>query len=419
MKQNRISMLFFYMLLLTLFLGNRHVLAKQKEPMVSREAYIKQLQGKIKAYQKENEQIQTYLEEWLESKPKKEQLTQKDCIITMNQIDEFLYGTGQEDPNLIAAIRKKNRIHGLEGAPEAVKKAMYHLFFQGIFVGKSNGTYTHTRLVQLKEGLTKKEIEAICVREFQKEQRKKISPDGQVIRETKLPKNSKNFSYILESVPNEFYEKKFHYQMCTYYFHPKELRDYATPARLYRKPYIIVYLGAHNKMEEKRYKMRDIVNNHIDQWCHTLEENLKCRLNFNYKTSGQTWLNALRSTYDMTGSKEENQALTNEIKQYMRAAKKNKVILKTSHIFVEPSTLYYDFGYYLRAHIRFQIVSATEIPDADSKKQEEKLIYGSPVYLKHLTRNKWMTRIFDFEVGSCDSASLGDDFVMLHDDFVD
>ncbi|BCN32378.1 hypothetical protein [Anaeromicropila herbilytica] len=95
----------------------------------------------------------------------------------------------------------------------------------------------------------------------------------------------------------------------------------------------------------------------------TVKTNLEARLSVDYRTVGTKWINKLRGTYyifDFGDSDDafQNKRITDDIKEYVKAMKKNKVIIKSSIVSVELSTLHDSNGYFLRACIRFKVVSA-------------------------------------------------------------
>ena len=78
-------------------------------------------------------------------------------------------------------------------------------------VGKSDGTYSSTRKFLPKTKITKGEAKKMINRLKNKGKRFKLSYDGQVLRIINLPKNYKDYPYILASFPNSYYEKKMWY----------------------------------------------------------------------------------------------------------------------------------------------------------------------------------------------------------------
>ena len=97
---------------------------------------------------------------------------------------------------------------------------------------------------------------------------------------------------------------------------------------------------------------------------------------------------------------------TRDIKKYVSLIKKNKIVVQ-GKVSVEPSTLYYYNGYYMRAYIKFKVNCAGNY--------KEDFIYGG-AYFNNLKKNQWKTMYVDIEVGSATGGSLGDDFAVFNDD---
>lgn len=321
-------------------------------------------------------------------------ITNEQAAVLAERTDEKLHGT-DFNGDLVSEITKKKRIADLSKADPSMKTEIVKVFSKGIMVGESRGNYTHSRVFNPKGTLTSKEANVIYTRLATSSKRMKLSPDGQIIRTTNLPTNYKYFNYILESFPNAFYEKKFGYQLSKYYYKPVEFKDYANPARLKNKSF-------------NGYKMQDVLDANLDTWAKKVQTNLQTRLNVDYRTIDNDWVNRLRSTYYIYGDATSDKRKTDYIKEYVAKVKKNKVIVKGT-VSVEPSVLYYDLGYYMRAYIRFKVDNATNM------NVEEDLIYGKVVYLPNLEKDKWISMYVDIELGSANGYSNGEDYAVFSD----
>lgn len=81
---------------------------------------------------------------------------------------------------------------------------------------------------------------------------------------------------------------------------------------------------------------------------------------------------------------------------YRKWTAEDHVTVKSSKIIVEPSTLYYDTGIYIRAYIRFK-VTTDKMYTAENWDQND-LIWGSgtqSVCFPGLKNNKWYTAVVD------------------------
>jgi hypothetical protein len=302
-------------------------------------------------------------------------ITRADAAVLAERADEILYGAEYQQALYYQIIDKK-RISDLGKIEKEKQDEVVKVFEKGIMVGYSNGKYTQNRSFKGNDKLLKSEVNKIMERITKPSGRKKISPDGQVTRTTKLPKNYKSYSYILESFPNSFYEEKFYYQLRGWGWNPVYLEDYSSPKDL--------------------KKCSPDIETYREHWCALVEKNLQCRLNFNYKTVNDEWISKLRSTYPIYWDKSMNEDYMDAIKQYVRIAKKNKVIIKSSKVTVEPSSMYYisGEGFMVRCYVRFKIESAASFYTYESRNQRL-MIYGSNINLKGLKKNKWYTATFD------------------------
>ncbi|BCN32399.1 hypothetical protein [Anaeromicropila herbilytica] len=341
-------------------------------------------------------------------------IKREDAALLTNRADEILHGkTYNED--LYHQVKNKKRIKDLNKVSASKRDAVIKVFEKGIIVGDYDGIFTHDRTFRGKDNLNSSEASTILVRLTNKKKRRKISPDGQVIRTTNLPKNYKNYEYILASFPNSFYEMKMDWQLGSYFNDngrkrkPVEYKDYVRPVNIKKKKFIT---GAN----DDKYNMEDILNAYLDQWVNKVKTNLETRLNVDYRTVGTKWINKLRGTYyifDFGDSDDafQNKRRTDDIKEYVKVMKKNKVIIKSSIVSVEPSTLYDAGGYFIRACIRFKVVSAKNMSN------KANLIFGDN-YIKNLKKGKWKTMYVDIGIGTQNGSSLGEDYAVYEDDIM-
>ena len=230
--------------------------------------------------------------------------------------------------------------------------------------------------------------------------RAKLSPDGQLIRTTNLPKNAKDYEYILETYPNSFYEMKFIYQRAKYYYEPKELVDYASPAKFKD----ISFHGG---------DMQDVLNKYLDTWMKRVETNLSSRLNVDYRTIDNEWINTLRSAYTQYGDADSDKRITDDIIDYVKQVKKNKIVIQSKVISVEPSTLYKHGTYYVRAYIKFKVTYS------GTKLTAENLICGDSIWMPKLKKNTWYAGIYDIKLGTINGSSDGSDYYVTNDSLLD
>ncbi len=330
----------------------------------------------------------------------------EDAAVLANRADELLHGSDYNE-KLYHDIEDKKRISDLNKVSKEKQDEVIKVFQKGIMIGSSNGAYTHDRTFKGKTKLKISDVAGILKRVKTKSSRYKISPDGQVIRTTKLPKNYKSYDYILASFPNSFYEEKFLYQTIKWGRTIKNLVDYASPKDL-KKRSITVY--------DQEYKLSDILEKYQDKWCEKVERNLSYRLNVNYKTIDDKWIKGLRNTYPIFSDESMNSNYKKVITDYANRVKRNKIIITSSQISVEPSTMFYciGMGYMVRCYVKFKITSANKFYSYSSGDQKL-MIYGTDVYLDGLKKNVWYEATFDVGLTGNSMTDTGDGYAVTTD----
>lgn len=148
-----------------------------------------------------------------------------------------------------------------------------------------------------------------------------FDPYGREIRTTNLPKNYKDFPYILKDVPNEMYEMPFHSETWT----GIEAR---TPSDVAKSSYI--------KREN------------VDVWKKKIEDYYANVLNIDFTTIDNEWAKRVRKDINMLGGDEE-------MRDYVKWAKKNKIKAE-GHFVAEPSMIYFDgMNFRMRAKFKFKV----------------------------------------------------------------
>ena len=133
-------------------------------------------------------------------------LTYQRAAQMLERADEKLNGT-KYDNDMYERIVKYKRISDRKKASKELKKDLTICFIKGIMIGKSNGKYSQSRKLTPKSKVTESDAKTFITRLKDKKKRIKLTWDGQVTRKTNLPKNYKDYPYILASFPNSFYEK--------------------------------------------------------------------------------------------------------------------------------------------------------------------------------------------------------------------
>ena len=255
-------------------------------------------------------------------------IKKEDAAVIANRADELIHGTKYDKKELCKQIKHKKRLTNLNSVTKSKQDSVIKVYAKGIMIGASNGLYTHSRKFNGKEALTMSEAKILASRVKTPSKRRKLSPDGQLIRTTNLPKGNKkqtfpkptkelpyqikhyptykDYPYILASFPNSFYENMFLYSRGISGKKKVELKDYASPAKLLKKKYF---------NEEQGYLLKDVLENHLDGWTKKAEINLKTRLNVDYRKIDNKWINTLRNTYYVYNDADMDKRKTKDIKE--------------------------------------------------------------------------------------------------------
>lgn len=288
----------------------------------------------------------------------------------LNEADSAVNG-GENSYNydLYGYVKYFNRISDIKKADDKYKESLYKCFTKGIMVGKSDGTYSSTRKFLPKTKITKDEAKKMINRLKNKGKRFKLSYDGQVLRIINLPKNYKDYPYILASFPNSYYEKKMNISK-------HRTKEDKTPAQTAK------ILSDEDK----------------DMICAKIKKNVELRLNINYKkTFTSKWKSDLMGTY-FDNNKQKS------VNAYIKAAKGRKIVMTSGDVIVDPSSLWLcrNGVVYGRVYVKFRVKNGN-IPSAKSELQNE-VIYGNYTAVKNLSSKKTIT--YANEIG-CDISYTG------------
>lgn len=328
-------------------------------------------------------------------------ITKEQAAVFVNRVDILLHGKKYNE-QLCKALAQKNRISDIEKAAPGSRNDIIMVYGKGIMMGTFNGMFEPNRTFGVKKSVTENETDVIISRLQYPEKRKKLSPDGQLIRTAKLPRNYKDYPYILANYPNSFYEAPFSYQRNRYYGKPTELKEFTRPANMRKRMF-----------DSKRgLAMKDIMDIFLDQWCEKIEKNIKQRFNVDYRTVGNKWISELRSTYYIYNDSSDKKR-TDDIKAYVKQVKKNKVIIKASEVIVEPSTLYDNGGPTIRVYVKFKVDSGTVASDKNGMADLTNLIYSELAYVKNFKAGSWNEKYFDIELGTGSFGSDGSDYAIF------
>ncbi|MGE7828488.1 S-layer homology domain-containing protein [Paenibacillus sp. NPDC093718] len=185
------------------------------------------------------------------------------------------------------------------------------------------------RIQKVKSGMTLP-VDEKAVANAESAMNAKKDAWGLTIRTTNLPKNAKDYAYILEQYPNDMYEM-------------------AYPQIVKTMPAI---LSKTNKFVRHKPTM--------EAWKKNTEEFYNLLLNVDYRTINDKWAEDLFSHYNQS-----NVFVFKDMKEYVSWVKKNKIITEGSLI-AEPSMVSaaeHVGLYYIRTKFTFKISSYTEYKD--------------------------------------------------------
>lgn len=325
--------------------------------------------------------------------------TRTDAAVILNRADEYLHGDKVDTEFLTLVL--SSRISDIKQIDADKREAVAKIYAKGFVKGYSNGYYIKSREYRGSEYMTTAGAKNVISMLKDTKKRAKMSPDGQLIRTTDLPKNAKQYPYILETYPNTFYEMKFMYQNTEYSYKPVELLDYASPAKI----------NATMKGLETDSTGKCV---YVDDWIKKIELNLKTRLNVDYRTIDTTWLNNLRSTYFVFNNATLDKETTGDIKKYIQIVKNNKIVIKSSIISVEPSTMYLkSTAYRVRVYVKFKVTFSGD------KLEQDDLFFGDTMKMYNLKKDKWFTGVYDISVATRNGSSDGNDYAVSDDSLND
>lgn len=335
-----------------------------------------------------------------------EEMTRTECAVLTNRADIYANGV-TADTKIFDEIKDHKRISDLSKISKEYRDDVVQVFGKGIIVGYTNGKYTQDRAFKGSNKITYNGAKAIIKKITNKKLRSVMSPDGQLTRTTKLPCNAKEYEYILASFPNKFYEMMFQYEWEMSNNKPDLYRNYCIPAKIKNKPFVIsAYEGTAKETQE-------MLDKYLDMWVEKIKTNLKLRFNVDYRTIDQRWYKDIRSSYCDYSYEKYNQKLKDELNTYIAAVKKNKVIIKSDSISVEPSTLYYSDRYYIRCYVKFKVTSAANMNGTLVFSPDDNVSFRS------LKKNEWHQGYYDISIGTVNGNSYGDDRAVFNEVIAD
>ncbi|MDF2942805.1 MAG: hypothetical protein K0S01_1663 [Herbinix sp.] len=278
------------------------------------------------------------------------------------------------------------RISDLSKITKSRRQDVAEVVAKGIINGYSNGKYIQNRSFKGSNKIKVSGAKNVVKLAMDKYARAPISPDGQLIRTTKLPKNAGDFPYILECFPNEFYEMIFYFQRLNSFKDDTMKREYYKYPNEVGNNFIVKEYSDAISVGMEPYEFYDTIMKQAEQY-------LNCVFNVDYRTVGKDWSENVANSYMPFGG--DN--IYDDINHYIKVMEKNHVIVENKIISLEPSTLYVvDNDFYIRAYVKYRIT-------ADTVKVEDdfELLFGSlySTYLVGIKNGEWTYGYYDIKLG--------------------
>ena len=307
-------------------------------------------------------------------------ITRTDAAVLLNRADEYLHGD-TVDAKLLKFVLEK-RISDINKVSEAKRTAVAKIFAKGIIKGYSNGYYIQNRQFRGDSYITKSTAKSLINLIIHPEKRAKLSPDGMLIRTKNLPKNASSYEYILECYPNKFYERKFEFMFSEQYK--------AGERDPLRQIYPVNMKKSTFRTWNDAWAFSIEMDKYLYDWTDKAETYLNYLFNVDYRTVDDKWIEGLAKCY-VKSNLDEADGIRD---YYVKHIKENKVVVESSVIAVEPSTLYDDGDYCMRAYVKYRITAD------DVNIKQNRLLYCQYPALDNLKSGAWREGIFDIRFGT-------------------
>ncbi|MGN0243120.1 MAG: hypothetical protein ACI4CT_03550 [Lachnospiraceae bacterium] len=285
---------------------------------------------------------------------------------------EYRHGK-KSDTGLYENIKRYHRIADESKVEKSKRKQLRKCYAYGIVTGKSAGDYSGKRILKPQEYITRPLLKHIVLCIKNQNQCASLTQDGQVIRTYHLPKNYKKYPYILEGVPNEYYEKPFRYQNTAYHYQPTEGVDYMSPVRMDADEYRFI-------------------------WTDKVLKNLRLRLRASSQNCNHHWISELRNTYTSQNRKHDN--LTSVLEDYVDRVKDEQTFFHNVRIYADPGSVYFCSNmYFVRCYVELTVETKGNIPSAESLEQKNLLFAKDYIQIKNWKKNQTIHGIVDIGMG--------------------
>lgn len=323
-----------------------------------------------------------------------ENITRGDALVILSRADEYLNGTQVSSELVQTAIDK--RISDIGKVAEGKIVDIAKAYLKGFMKGYSNGVYCTDRNLKVTKKITKEGALSCIAMLKDNSKRAKISPDGQLIRTTNLPKNAKTYPYILASYPNAYYEKDRVFEGITEYDMNGNLIIYKSGLDYFNPVDIEKFAPSWYKSDFT--KDRELLN---DNWVAKAVSHVNHVFNVDYHIIDDKWVDDMINLSTYYGSV-HSEWYQDRLDSYVKNMKEAQTIVKASKVIADSSSLYYfDKKFYVRVYVRYKVVSTKIAPNIDV----ETFIIENPfksvlfstqiVDMRNFKQGEWVDGYFD------------------------
>ena len=312
----------------------------------------------------------------------KKAVTVAGALGILSRADEVMHGDTVSPESIAFCIN--NRISDIKKVKKKERNGEAEGYIRGFVKGNAK-TYSHTRTLKGHKKLNLKNKEKLLGLLVDKAERYSLSPDFQITRSSKLPRNAELYAYILDSFPNSYYETGFNGMSNKNFFDSgMGLGADSLEIRMQRTSFSFVFpseIEEFNALEypsdafpyknnvfTKTYRNNIVPNEMVG----SSEEFYRYALNVDYRTveEDEEWLSVMRKY--LTDS---------EIEEYIRHCKENKTVIECDLVAADRSSVYwYNGEYQCKVYAHMRVVS--DVPTQLGKTMgtdQEKYGYLYPV----------------------------------------
>ena len=330
----------------------------------------------------------------------KSNLVRADAMVFLNRADQYLNGDNLNADLVQLAIDK--RISDISTVKASKRSDIAKAYVKGFLKGYSNGAYSTHRNLKLKSRITKSAA-LDCIKMLKDEsKRAKISPDGQLIRTTNLPKYAKYYPYILASFPNSYYDWKFTYE---------DIKAWDENGNPYKLKNLIDYAAPVDVTKVEKYNIKVNKELYLNIWVEKVRSYMEHTFNVDYRDIGDKWIDEVASTHFYYNTYTYEPSLRRDLKKYVEYVKEYKTRIEYDTIAVDGSTLYFYNGkYYLRTYVKYRIVSTDIKSEMDTNtlaryQWHNRLLFsGDWVDIRGFKKGVWREGHYDISLSDMETA---------------